>query len=78
MNAQKSAITSHFRTSICWQRGALAELEADARSALAQNAPYAFPVAAVHLADALVEHGDPEAAAAQLRAAGLHVGTPAP
>ncbi len=72
------AITSHFRTAIWWQRGALAELEADARSALAQNAPYAFPVAAVHLADALVEHGDPDAAAAQLRAAGLDIGTPAP
>jgi ATP/maltotriose-dependent transcriptional regulator MalT len=61
-----------------WQCGALAEVEADARAALALNAPYAFPLAAVHLADALVERGDVEAAVAQLRAAGLDAGTPAP
>jgi hypothetical protein len=33
------AITSHFRAAIAWQRGALVDVEADARSALAQNAP---------------------------------------
>ena len=72
------AVTSHFRAGLCWQRGALAELEADARTALALHAPFAFPLAAVHLADALVERGDAEAAASQLRAARLDVGTPAP
>ena len=72
------AVTSHFRAALCWQRGALAELEADAHTALALHSPYAFPRAAVHLADALVERGDPEAAAAQLQAVGLDTGTPAP
>jgi DNA-binding NarL/FixJ family response regulator/predicted negative regulator of RcsB-dependent stress response len=72
------AVTSHFRTSLWWYRGALAELEADARAALDHSAPFAFPLAAVHFADALVERGDPEAAAAQLRAAGLDAGAPAP
>lgn len=61
------AITSHFRAAICWQRGALTELEAEARAVLSRNAPYAFRVAAVHLADALVERGDPEAAALSCR-----------
>jgi DNA-binding CsgD family transcriptional regulator len=72
------AVTSHFRAALCWQRGALAELEADAHTALALHAPYAFPRAAVHLADALVERGDPEAAATQLGGVGLDAGTPAP
>jgi DNA-binding CsgD family transcriptional regulator len=72
------AITSHFRAALGWQRGALAELEADARAALALNAPFAFSLAAVHLADTLVECGDPETAATVLREAGLDAGTPAP
>jgi DNA-binding CsgD family transcriptional regulator/predicted negative regulator of RcsB-dependent stress response len=70
------AVTSHFRAALCWQRGALSELEADAHAAFALHGPYDFPRAAVHLADALVERGDAEAAAAQLRSVGLDAGTP--
>jgi class 3 adenylate cyclase/DNA-binding CsgD family transcriptional regulator len=73
------AVTSHCRAMLCWQRGMLAELEADARAALARRITFlALPLAAAVLADALVERGDPEAAAAELRAAGLDAGTPAP
>jgi DNA-binding CsgD family transcriptional regulator len=72
------AIASHFRTRLRWDCGALAELEADAHAALALSAPYAFPLAAAHLADALVERGDAGAAASQLRAVGLDAGMPTP
>ena len=72
-------LASHFRAAICWQRGMLAELEADAHAALdSEMAPHAVSVAAASLADALVARGDPEAAAARLRVAGLDAGTPAP
>ncbi len=73
------AVTSHCRAMLCWQRGMLAELEADARAALARRITFlALPLAAAVLADALVERGDPEAAVAELRAVGLDAGTPAP
>jgi DNA-binding CsgD family transcriptional regulator/predicted negative regulator of RcsB-dependent stress response len=72
-------LASHFRAAVRWQRGALVELEADAQAALGHEvAPHAVSVAAAHLAEALVARGELEAAAAQLRLAGLDGGTPAP
>jgi len=71
------ATASHYRAALRWQRGLLAELEADARAALARKiALVTFPLAAIYLAEALVERGDLEAATAELRAVGLDVGTP--
>jgi DNA-binding CsgD family transcriptional regulator/predicted negative regulator of RcsB-dependent stress response len=71
------ATASHFRTALWWQRGMLAELEADARAALASGIiMIAFPLASVIIAESLVERGDPEAAEAELQAAGLDAGTP--
>jgi AAA ATPase domain len=58
--------------------GKLAELEAHARAALDLSSPYGVPLAAVDLADALVERGDAEAAAAQLAASGLDASAPPP
>jgi DNA-binding NarL/FixJ family response regulator len=71
------ATASNFRAALRWQRGMLAELEADARAALASRIGLvANPQAAVALADALVERGDPQAATAELRAFGMDAGTP--
>jgi DNA-binding CsgD family transcriptional regulator len=53
---------SHFRAIAWWRRGALLEVEADARNALDQGAPYAIPIGAVALADVLVERGQLAAA----------------
>jgi DNA-binding CsgD family transcriptional regulator len=61
----------HFRTPVWWFRGALADVEADARAALDRPAPFGFPVAAVYLAHTLVERGTPDGAEAELREAGL-------
>jgi DNA-binding CsgD family transcriptional regulator len=72
------AIASHFRAALCWQRGMLAELEADARAALARGITGIVPFAAVYLADGLLERGEPEAATAELREVGMDVGTPTP
>jgi ATP/maltotriose-dependent transcriptional regulator MalT len=73
------ALASQFRAALCWQRGLLAELEADAQAALAhQLARSVVPLAAACLAEALVERGDVSAAAARLGAARLDTGTPAP
>jgi DNA-binding CsgD family transcriptional regulator/tetratricopeptide (TPR) repeat protein len=57
---------SHFRAIAWWRRGALLEVEADARNALDQGAPYAIPIGAVALADVLIERGQPAAAEALL------------
>jgi DNA-binding NarL/FixJ family response regulator len=55
----------------------LTEREADARAALASRVALAAnPQAAIVLAEALVERGDPKAATAELRAFGLDSGTP--
>jgi DNA-binding CsgD family transcriptional regulator len=71
------ALASQFRAALCWQRGLLAELEADAQSALTHALARAVvPLAAACFAEALVERGDADAAEAQLRDAGLDVGTP--
>ena len=71
------ATASHYRAALRWQRGLLAELEADARAALASKiALVAHPHGAIVLAEALVERGDPEAATAQLRDVGLDTGAP--
>jgi DNA-binding CsgD family transcriptional regulator/predicted negative regulator of RcsB-dependent stress response len=71
------ATASDFRAVLRWRRGNLAELEADARAALAREvALVGYPLAAVVLAEALVERGDPEAAEAELKAVGLDGGTP--
>jgi DNA-binding CsgD family transcriptional regulator/predicted negative regulator of RcsB-dependent stress response len=70
---------SNARAGLWWRRGALAELEADARAALDREAaPYGLQWAALTLADALLERGDAEAASAQLHAVGLDRETPAP
>ena len=61
---------SHFRAIAWWRRGALLEVEADARNALEQGAPYAIPIGAVALADVLVERGQLAAAEAILAAGG--------
>ncbi len=61
---------SHFRAIAWWRRGALLEVEADARNALAHGAPYAVPVGAVALADVLVERGQLAAAEAVLGESG--------
>src|SRR5262249_51157534 len=53
---------SHFRAIAWWRRGALLEVEADARNALEQGAPYAIPIGAVALADVMIERGQPAAA----------------
>jgi DNA-binding CsgD family transcriptional regulator len=70
------ATASRYRAALCWQRGMLAELEADARAALPSTFAVLSPLAAMCLAEALVERGDPEAATTELRAFGLDVGTP--
>jgi DNA-binding CsgD family transcriptional regulator len=72
------ALMSHFRAALCWQRGALAELEADARAALALGSVTTLPLAGVHLAAALVERGQADAAEGQLESALREAGTPAP
>ena len=73
------ATASHFRAVLWWQRGMLADVEADARAALASRiVMIAFPLASVVLAEGLVERGDPDAAEAELRAAGLGAAAPAP
>jgi DNA-binding CsgD family transcriptional regulator len=70
---------SYFRAGLCWQRGALGELEVDARTALdPPSAPFGTSLAAVRLSDAFVERGDVDAAAAELRAVGLDAATPEP
>lgn len=72
------ATALHYRAALRWQRGMLAELEADARAALARKiAVVAKPHGAIALAEALVERGDPEAATAELRKVGLDTRTPA-
>jgi DNA-binding CsgD family transcriptional regulator/predicted negative regulator of RcsB-dependent stress response len=71
------ATASHARAALRWQRGMLAELEADARAALTRKiAVVAKQRGAIVLAEALVERGDPEAATAELRDVGLDRGTP--
>jgi DNA-binding CsgD family transcriptional regulator len=61
---------SHFRAIAWWRRGALLEVEADARNALDQGAPYAIPIGAVALADVLIERGQLAAAESILGDAG--------
>ena len=61
---------SHFRAIAWWRRGALLEVEADARNALEQGAPYAIPIGAVALADVMIERGQPAAAEAILGGGG--------
>jgi DNA-binding CsgD family transcriptional regulator len=65
------------RAPLCWRPDALAELEATPRAPLGSMVGIAgFPLAAVALAEALIERGDPAAAMDELRAAGLDAAAP--
>jgi DNA-binding NarL/FixJ family response regulator/predicted negative regulator of RcsB-dependent stress response len=66
------ASASHLRALTWWRRGALHEVEADARQALRDVGFHSTSQGAVALVEALLARGDRAGARAAWRAAGLH------